>query len=385
MSARTGEQDCLIVGASARAAVSSAVAAGLRVVTADLFADRDTQAMAEHCIRVFEYPEGFASIREEHRTLPVVYTGALENHPRLLTEFEHFGPLWGNPASVVCRVRDPLELVRAFQGQSIASPRVILPTEAVSAKEKGRWLIKARRSAGGQQVRLDTNSTSMADDCYLQEFICGEVCSGSFVACDGEATLLGVSEMLVGEPWLGATAFTYCGSITRRPSSVERRQWQRIGQCLAAEFGLLGLFGVDAVIREREVFPIEVNPRYTSSMELLDRAGMPVFRSHVRACANRDLAEASGSRHHNGNAACFGKAIVYAREACCIPAKLPVLTNEETMLADIPQIGERISVGQPVLSLITRGQTSANVRAQLRSSSVEIYDWLARLVASTTR
>ena len=118
MSTGNGEPDCLIVGASARAAASSAVASGLRVITADLFDDRDTQSLAEHSFKVDDYPNGLLAIRSEYRTLPVVYTGALENYPRLLTEFEDAGPIWGNPASVVERVRDPFELCLLYTSPS---------------------------------------------------------------------------------------------------------------------------------------------------------------------------------------------------------------------------------------------------------------------------
>ena len=382
MSTGNGEPDCLIVGASARAAASSAVASGLRVITADLFDDRDTQSLAEHSFKVDDYPNGLLAIRSEYRTLPVVYTGALENYPRLLTEFEDAGPLWGNPASVVERVRDPFELARAFQERKLSLPRVAL--QLGTDDRESDWLLKPRRSAGGQQVRRATDSDSTADrDSYFQEFIPGEVSSGSFVACGGTARLLGVSEMLVGEAWLGATMFTYCGSITRDPTLWEREQWERIGQCLAAEFGLLGLFGVDAVVRKQQVLPIEVNPRYASSMELLDRAGSPVFGSHVGACADQELIDIKGHGHSANDTACFGKAIVFAREAHLVPTALPKLGNEDTVVADIPQIGEEVSVGQPVLSLVTSGQSSANVLTQLKEAADEIYDWLAKTASPT--
>ena len=47
---------------------------------------------------------------------------------------------------------------------------------------------------------------------------------------------------------------------------------QRLGEVLASASGLMGWFGIDYVLRDGEPWPVEVNPRYTASVES-SRAG----------------------------------------------------------------------------------------------------------------
>ena len=39
---------------------------------------------------------------------------------------------------------------------------------------------------------------------------------------------------------------------------------------LAKRFSLAGLFGVDAIVNDEGVWTVEINPRYTASMELVE-------------------------------------------------------------------------------------------------------------------
>src|SRR4051812_41118682 len=76
----------LLVGASVRAAAFSALRAGLRPWCADLFADRDLQARCE-TVRVGQpYPQSLLPLLDAAPPGPLAYTGAMENHPRLLAE-----------------------------------------------------------------------------------------------------------------------------------------------------------------------------------------------------------------------------------------------------------------------------------------------------------
>ena len=43
-----------------------------------------------------------------------------------------------------------------------------------------------------------------------------------------------------------------------------------MGAALADVFDLCGLFGVDGVVRGNRFWPVEINPRYTASMEVLE-------------------------------------------------------------------------------------------------------------------
>ena len=293
----------LIIGASARAATQSAVTAGFDTVAADLFADRDTQSIAR-CHQVTEYPAELARIRRRYADLPLIYTGAMENYPALLSEMESIGPFWGNSAKTVKQVRDPRQLQRVFNHHDVPFPQTLEACPSAAG-----WLQKSMRSAGGQQVRkvsfltktglskreLVRDERARGEHVYYQEFIAGQPCSGCFVAHQGQSRLLGVTNMLVGCDWLNASGFSYCGSFTRRSKQRERSQWERIGEVLTSEFALEGIFGVDAIATPTEeqenptIMPLEVNPRYTASMEVIERSrGISIMGQHIRSFLEHD-------------------------------------------------------------------------------------------------
>ena len=110
----------LIVGASARAAAQSAARGGFRVCAADLFADRDLREVA-NCLRVRRYPADFTRVRQAWATLPLVYTGALENYPELLAAWSNDGIFWGNGADIVRAVRDPFRLHETLVGCGVVN------------------------------------------------------------------------------------------------------------------------------------------------------------------------------------------------------------------------------------------------------------------------
>src|SRR5262249_47034806 len=143
-----GEQvtaDVVIFGASARAAAFSALRAGLRLWCADLFADRDL-AVACPVVRLRgRYPGGFVEVlRDRAPQAPWMYTGGLENHPKLVDRLAAIRALWGNGGDVLRRVRSPEWLAETTVQAGLRAPRVTRGVPSVPS------LVKPRRGAGGQ-------------------------------------------------------------------------------------------------------------------------------------------------------------------------------------------------------------------------------------------
>ena len=56
----------------------------------------------------------------------------------------------------------------------------------------------------------------------------------------------------------------------------------RLGNILAEQFELMGLFGVDFVLEGERVWSLEVNPRYTASVEIVERfTGVSAIAKHA--------------------------------------------------------------------------------------------------------
>src|SRR5687767_3221982 len=103
----------LFFGASARAAAFSALRAGLRPWCADLFADADLRRRCPATRLAGRYPAAFAQLLRDAPPGPWMYTGGLENHPRLVGRMARLRPLWGNGEESLRRARDPAALVAA--------------------------------------------------------------------------------------------------------------------------------------------------------------------------------------------------------------------------------------------------------------------------------
>lgn len=380
----------LIAGASARAAAFSALVAGLAPQAIDLFADEDLTARCP-TIRVSAYPLGFVSAAGALPDSPWLYTGGLENHPRTVDAISRKRTLWGNHGAVLRRVRDPWDVAETLHAAKICVPQL---KRVNDSRPSGiDWLLKSTGSSGGLGVRLAEAGLSPGSNprrWYIQQRIAGRSLGAVFVAAAGAARLLGVTDQLVGVRWTGAPPFHYAGSIgPLQLAARERATIEHIGDCLAAEYGLIGLFGVD-LIRDRQerYWPVEVNPRYPASSEVLELAsGAAMIGLHARACTKRELPQTSPltSRGYIGKAVVYapGDFLVTAEQnrrwhasnkspAAAFQTQSSTLIGSQYTVADIPSIGTQIPAGAPVVTLLERGRDAATVRRRLRRRCVAL-------------
>jgi predicted ATP-grasp superfamily ATP-dependent carboligase len=373
----------LIVGASVRAAAFSALRAGLRPWCADLFADADLQTrFPVVAVPDGSYPEGLASIVGNGPLGPWMYTGALENRPALVREIARRRPLWGNDGDVLQQVRHPHRVAEILRAKGLPCPAVRMETRGLP---DGRWLVKPRSSAGGSGIRFwKGNEDRLESQEYLQEWIEGEPCAAVYVGEDATASLLGATVQLVGESWLHARPFHYCGSVGRVSLEPgQRRAFDRIGNALAQGCGLRGLFGVDCVLRAGVPWPVEVNPRYTASVEVLEYTlGVPALALHGRVF-DPDVPELPLPAEPV-SAPVVGKAILFARAPLVFPAAGPWTAalhpsedpRDMPVFADIPHAGEAIRMGRPILTFFARAGSIDACRDALQQIAGDLDRWL---------
>jgi len=367
-----------IIGASARAAASSAARAGFSVYAADLFADVDLRRICQTAIQT-PYPEGLSEIVAGPQPGGWMYTGALENHHALVDKLAVLRPLWGNAGSVLREVRDPLRVYAVLRGAGLPAPMVAKGSASLS--RDFRWLRKSLHSAGGANVSHWNPQTELPDDSadnYFQEAIDGESCSAVYVADKHSAVMLGVTRQLIGTAWTGASGFRYSGSIGPVALSASAMsQFEAIGIALARAFGLVGVFGVDAVVNADGVWSVEVNPRYTASTELLDSAfGIQAVELHVQACELGTLPQAPGVAEGR----CFGKAILFATKGFMVSPELYAQLDAgngsgRSQFADIPAIGSIVQTGWPIVTILAEGTDELNVLNELRHRALEAKSW----------
>lgn len=371
----------IIVGASVRAAAQSSVRAGYKVWGADLFADADLCAIAS-ATPISRYPSGMLTALADSPEAPWIYTGALENYPSLIQRISKFRTCWGNSAEVVRRVRDPLLLAKTLSAAGIAFPATF-KAEDRSNGDSERWLLKPKRSGGGSKVGWldEIESTRATARYFVQQYIPGQSYSAVYVAAGGQAALLGMTQQLLGTPWLGAQGFSYCGSLGPIClSESDRTALQHIGQVLSEQFGLAGLFGVDLVRRSSEqdraapgeFVVIEVNPRYTASIEVLERSlNFSAIPWHINACEKGILPSSSElpawSPEHP-----LAKGILFAKQDTTFDAPIAEYVRSRNAnpllptIADLPHADTPIACGSPIVTLFAFGQNENEAETELR-------------------
>ena len=385
----------LIAGISTRAAADSAARAGFEVTAIDAFGDLDGNPAVRSLSlrRDFGMRYTAQTVTGAARGLSgdaVVYLASFENHPGAVNALSSGRALWGNPPDVLRRVRDPRVLLDAFRSHGIPAPGVIVnPLDSpAGVDDPDRWLVKPRGSGGGhhvsawrpeQRVRSgDAAGVYIPDGCYLQERLEGVPGSVVFAAAHRRAVALGVSRQLIGEGAFGAGGYRYCGNIFAAAGDTQFGDDEAVvaaatelAAVVAAEFGLVGLNGIDFIAANGVASPIEVNPRWCGSMELVERAfDLPLFHIHAAACDSGVLPAFDLARTRGAMTA-VGKAIVFARDEVTMGDTRSWLAD--ATVRDVPHPGERIAAGHPICTVFAQGTNAESCHAALVQRAERVY------------
>jgi len=365
----------LVAGVSTRAAAESASRAGFDVTSLDAFGDLDHRPGVRTLSlrRDFGVPFTAAAAARASRELEcdaVAYLSSFENHPAAVRALAVGRVLLGNPPAVLRNVRDPVRLAVALDGSGRA--------EAPAAAGPSRWLLKPRASGGGHRIRWWQPGEPVPRGYYVQQYIDGTPGSIIFAAANGRAVPLGLSRQLVGDPAFGASDLRYCGNILapagdphfERDAELARAA-AALASLVAATFSLVGVNGIDFVARDGVPHAVEVNPRYSASMELAERAyGISMFGIHAAACTTGELAAFDLARARSGHRA-VGKAIVFARhDVICGDTRRWL---QDSSVRDVPHPDEAIRAGRPVCTVFAEGPSSAACYTALVARAERVY------------
>jgi predicted ATP-grasp superfamily ATP-dependent carboligase len=370
-----------IVGASVRAAAQSALRAGFEVVGADLFADADLDGVCP-ITKIEDYPYGFADWLAKQDVDAWMYTGALENYPDLVDQMAAIKPLWGVSGEALRRCRDPSGYEYHLFKAEVPYPATVKATHGQSYKTYWPWgpaLAKSYRHSNGAGVwrinNQDDYDRAANLEMYVQDHLqAGESLSALFVADTQGATLLGLSKQLVGDR---DNEFRYRGSIgPLAPSDSQAITLDNLGRCLSGPLGLRGIVGVDLIQFEQLLCVIEINPRYTASVEVIERAiGASAVAAHA-ACFGEGPAPAATPQPDKH----VGKHILYAAEPVQIGEALAVELLElhrAGRVADVPRVGTAIGAGEPICTILVESVSCSAVAEGLDAFAEFLLDRLA--------
>jgi len=196
--------------------------------------------------------------------------------------------------------------------------------------------------------------------------------------------LFGVTRQLVGDARAGAKPWHYAGSLGPLPVGKEGdSQLAKLGELLSKRFQLRGLVGVDLVIANNRAWVLEINPRYSASVEVIERiTGRSAIAEHVASCVGAvrsELRPPTARIAETANAVACGKVVLFAKHDVTITPAFyqwsiaqASVDLEHCRLADIPEAGQQLSIGQPVLTVFaSRSAQELDAEFGLRIADVE--------------
>jgi predicted ATP-grasp superfamily ATP-dependent carboligase len=382
----------LLIGASCRAMATSARRAGWIPLCADPFGDRDLYSPGG-AVLIRDYPSSIVKDLTHLHADAWCYTGGLENEPEIIASLEkqssRIGPLWGVGAEALPECRDPFRVAERWRTHGLSVPDMLPANRHPPSTEN--WLIKPFRGSGGWQIRKWAGSATDSRDSgqispekvYFQRQIPGDSLSALFLVSPGRAggrpaiQLIAVSEQIL-EPG----TCRYAGSIA--PIELPGTAIAQIELALRAVADtsrLAGLIGVDFLYDGVTAWPLEINPRYTASVETMELAyRFSSLKWHRAACEGRgdidlklpDLGE---------KPRIVGKRVVYARQSCRLAGE-PVPASfgsgyELPGVADISPTGTVVETGGPVCTVFASANSVAACREELRHRGDAIQEWYA--------
>jgi predicted ATP-grasp superfamily ATP-dependent carboligase len=364
----------LIIALSARPFVAAAVQAGFKVSAIDGFADSQTQAIANMTSVAPFDNDGFQAeallaiidTLDTNRYIGFIYGSGFEAQPTLLAEIAKRMPLLGNLPATLANVKSPRIFFSACARLGVAHPQTWTQANASLPLD---GLVKAVGASGGGHVQPYSNAkVSLDKQCYAQQKLHGLPVSVLFLAYAQQAALVGFNELMLA-PTL-ALPYRYGGAVSQIDlTASEQDQLLKAAQQLTAEFSLLGLNSLDAVLQDGVAYVLEINPRLSASVGLYETVDgeMSLLAMHVAACKQAQtytlpssVAVKSGS---------VAQAVIYSELPLSIPANF--IWPDWVQDCPSPQSSIQMHAGEPICTVLASAD-KADAAKQLLAIRVKM-------------
>ena len=366
----------ILIGASVRALAFSCIRAGYQPWCIDLYADEDLTKNCPTTLITKSFPDEISDLIKTAPKVPILYTGGLENHSALLQLLSAERTVLGITGNTLTNLRNTPEFYNLLKSKQINTPNIITSTKDLNKETS--YLRKPKYRSGGLGIKpFDPSKQTMVDDAdfYYQKFIKGESRSAIFCFNESGFELLGASIQSSGIQSLHASDFLYSGNMGPvNPCASELKDLQTIGKIISSNYRPRGLLGMDYIINESRVYPLEINPRYTASMEVLELAlGQNFITKHMQAFGFKTICENPARTETS----VIGKAIYYAPHDVLIPEDAPWVSTEAnpqlfSPFADIPRANSAIDKGSPVVTIFAKADSLTEVEVQLKKLTSQL-------------
>ncbi len=361
--------------------------------------------MTAEVIPVQNYPNSLPDDVAHVRADGWFYCGALENSPKILEQISKkgnfIGPLLGTSPDGLGALRNPEWLAKTLS--EIGLKALSVANQSSPPVPNGTWLQKPLASAGGRMIRIWNEIAAQVpfpEPHYFQQIAGGIGASVIFRVDGGTINWLGSARELEA-PTESAppTAFSYCGSFGPIDdlSVTVKEKLRMIVQTLVEHVpSLEGFVGLDFRFDGDEVCIVEVNPRYTASIEVLELSlGRSLLSPHVNAGGPGDLSRTSAfeslstSRftpqincENLNETRIVAKQILYASESFVAPDLRQFVSASDPwtipMMADVPVPGTFVERGWPICTVLASAENRSSLETRMKERLRIVWDLLRK-------
>jgi predicted ATP-grasp superfamily ATP-dependent carboligase len=356
----------LIVANSGRMLAQAAKSAGLKPLVIDKFADLDTQYYAEDFYRIptlsIQHLELAVNHFIEHYGITyVVYGSGFECYPESLCYLNSQLTIAGNSPATFIKLHNKPDFFSILDQLDICHPETVFTAPA----DADNWLVKPMQGQGGVNITRYHKNTASELSVYWQKYQQGTLHSVLFLADGQNLQIIGFNTQ-----WsikLSETEeFIFSGIIN--DSSLLNKQKLRVTGWLKKiipVFMLKGLNSLDFIQTGNESYVLEINPRFSASMQLYNAN---LLIRHINA-SQGELAWYCFWQHSY-----TAYQIVYAERDVIIPDDFKWPKG----YMDLPESGSLIRAGQPICSIIARQTQARPVLKELLAKQQFILNTLER-------
>jgi methenyltetrahydromethanopterin cyclohydrolase len=336
----------LIVASSGRMLAQAARKTNLVPLVIDLFADQDTQEIAEKVIQLkdFSLPSlqrEVVKLLTEFNFKSIIYGSGLENQLKSLAWLKTQAKVHGNTADVNAQYLDNKSLFKNLDRLNIAYPKVSF----ASLSTKQPYLIKSSKVSGGQGIKLCTNEIRKGE--YYQQYKQGESGSILFLAAKQGTQIIGFHRQWT----LSRSNFSFAKIIKQNILPLQQTEQVIVWvNKLVKTYDLKGLGSLDFIWDGQQCYFLEVNCRPPASMILypeLDLLNAHMTEKFVLGKVKPTIR---------------GLQILYATSDCWVE-----LSKWPSWSFDRPQKKVGIKSGQPICSIMADGKTVRQVEKNLKN------------------
>ena len=380
------KKNLLIIASTARPYAEAAVRSGFSVSVIDAFADEEVSFLTEEMIAVPIGELGFEAkqllIAVEQLSLQNIYAclygSGFEAQPTLLENLANTLPVHGNSSQVLQQVKNVDIFFSALDLFKIPHPKVFKNFPEPCDQT---LLVKSITGCGGQHIRNIDEKTLLMSGEYLQEYVEREAISVLFLAenAEGEnlAHIIGFNTQWAAPSQEQPFRFGGIASNTELTSACIIKLCKIVRQ-LSAHFQLVGLNSLDVVIKNEEIFVLEINPRLSASFELYAQDWLEIFAVdllalHMICCSGQPLAWSVRKKLETlfeKNQPAKAMQIIYAEHDIYLSGAIdwPEWVKDRPAMT---KIGQQKSInilkGNPICTVISQGNTALSAISAVKT------------------